>query len=102
MRKLLLVTTFVIAGLSQAKNVEPKNDKEDKKTEKKVADSEESKGKSTIQCRQVGMFVWCTQEMLSDTVCWGAGSGTATEEQAMDDSLHNSQLVTEFFCGGQP
>lgn len=45
------------------------------------------------------MLVWCTNEVVPDTVCWGEGSGTSTYQQAMADSIHNSQLLTEFYCG---
>jgi hypothetical protein len=100
MKKTILLAAFTIAGFASAKNVDLRRDKENDKMEKKNVNSKESQGESQkINCRQVGMFVWCTQEIVSDTVCWGAGSGTATESQAMADSLHNSQLLTEFYCG---
>lgn len=78
-----------VAGLVSAKNAEEK--KETKTVEKEAA--------VAGQCQTVGMFVWCTNEMVEDTICWGEGTGTATYEQAMADEIRNSQLLTEFTCG---
>lgn len=105
MKKVILVATICVAGLVSAKTA--KNLKPTKEVEKKEAlevkeIQDSKKATKKINCRTIGMLVWCTDTMLSDTVCWGPGSGTATEEQAMSESLHNSQLVNEFFCGGQP
>ncbi|KFF10497.1 hypothetical protein IW15_19345 [Chryseobacterium soli] len=104
MKKVILIATICIAGLVSAKNGEEmKPTKEKKEVAKATAQAEEQEeALKAINCRTVGMYVWCNDEMLSDTVCWGEGSGTATEAQAMAQSLHNAQLVNEFFCGGQP
>lgn len=95
MKKMIFLAALITAGVLSAKNVEIKKDKEDIKTEKKSPDTQKAK----MQCQQVGMLVWCTDEVISDTMCWGEGSGTATYEQAVSDQIHNSQLLTEFYCG---
>lgn len=103
MKKIILIAAIGVAGLTSAKNIDVKEkekEKEDKKTEqteKKTSESGDPTGR--MQCISVGMYVWCTGEVASDTVCWGSGSGTATYEQAIADSIHNSQLYTEFHCG---
>ncbi len=89
MKKLVILAAISAAGLVSAKNAEEK--KEIKNDEKEVA----AKG----QCQAVGMYVWCTDEMVSDTMCWGSGTGTDTYEQAVSDQIHNAQLLTEFTCG---
>ncbi|MDQ1097589.1 MULTISPECIES: hypothetical protein [Chryseobacterium] len=101
MKKIILVAALGIAGLASAKNIDVKKDKNDEKIEKKSKDTKSSEESEALkmQCMQVGMLVWCTNEVVSDTVCWGEGSGTSTYEQAVSDSIHNSQLLTEFTCG---
>ncbi|GAB0156243.1 hypothetical protein CHRYSEOSP005_15070 [Chryseobacterium sp. Alg-005] len=99
MKKILLVATICVAGLASAKDGEVKTI--EKKTEKKeaVKEIDSKEAEAAMQCMQVGMLVWCTDEVVTDTVCWGEGSGTATYEQAVSDSIRNSQLLTEFTCG---
>lgn len=97
MKKQLLLAAFVITGLVDAKY--PKEKKEEEKKEKKSVPKEETDDTSKMQCYVHAMFVWCTGEYYADTVCWGAGSGTATYAQAISDEIHNSQLLTEYICG---
>src|SRR5690606_3082854 len=100
MKKMILVAALGVAGLASAKNIDVRKDKNDEKIEKKskyTKNSEESE--ALMQCMQVGMLIWCTDEVVSDTVCWGEGSGTPTYQQAVAESIRNSQLLTEFTCG---
>lgn len=98
MKKAIFIGAFLVTGLVSAKNVDPVKEKKENQTEKSTSTSETEEAKR-MQCIQVGMLVWCTNEVVSDTVCWGEGSGTATYQQAMLDEVHNSQLLTEFYCG---
>ncbi|GAA5096981.1 hypothetical protein GCM10023210_31450 [Chryseobacterium ginsengisoli] len=99
MKKTFFLSAFIVAGLVSAKNVDVKKDKEGEKTEKKASETQQEDPTGRMQCTQVGMLVWCTNEVVADTVCWGEGSGTSTYQQAMLDEVHNSQLLTEYFCG---
>ncbi len=47
------------------------------------------------------MYVWCTDEMVADTMCWGEGAGVGCEtyRSATLNLIRNSQLLTEYFCG---
>lgn len=101
MKKILLLITFAIAGLVNAKSIDlEKGKKEREKTEKKSEKKTESDSSvKKMNCIQNAMFVWCTGEFYHDTVCWGEGSGTATYQQAIADEIHNSQLLTEYICG---
>ncbi|WP_179467523.1 hypothetical protein [Chryseobacterium sp. H1D6B] len=98
---MILLVAFATAGVLSAKDVDLKKEKEKEKTEIKTTNQSEAKGPSgpAMLCTSVGMFVWCTNEVITDTVCWGGNSGTATYQQAMADSIHNAQLLTEFYCG---
>nr|WP_314499724.1 hypothetical protein [uncultured Chryseobacterium sp.] len=89
MKKLLVLAAFTVTVLASAKNAEEK--KETVPAEKDAA----AKG----HCQAVGMYVWCTDEMVSDTMCWGSGTGTDSYEQAVADQIRNAQLLTEFTCG---
>lgn len=94
MKKIILLAAFGVAGLVSAKNVEVEKEKvEATKTQKSQA------AFSGMQCMQVGILVWCTDEVVTDSVCWGEGSGTATYEQAIKDERHNAALLNEFTCG---
>jgi len=97
MKKLLLLSTFAIVGLTNAKSIDLEKGK--KENEKKSDQKKESESELKMQCIQNAMFVWCTGEFYHDTVCWGEGSGTATYQQAIADEIHNSQLLTEYICG---
>lgn len=100
MKKIILIAALSVAGLASAKDGDLRKDKNVEKKEKKASEkSQEDSDAKKMQCVQVGMLVWCTDEVVPDTVCWGEGSGTATYQQAMQDSIHNSQLLTEFYCG---
>ena len=99
MKKIFLIAALGVAGLASANNVDLKKDDHKEKTEKKNANANQDDPESKMQCVQVGMLVWCTNEVVPDTVCWGPGFGTSTYQQAMADSIHNSQLLTEFYCG---
>jgi hypothetical protein len=99
MKKVILLAAFSVAGLVSAKNAEEiKTTKETEKKESfKEVVAEDPDGK--MQCYEWAMYVWCLDVFVTDTVCWGAGSGTATHAQAVADEVHNSQLLTEYHCG---
>ena len=99
MKKLVILAAFGVAGLVSAKDTGTNKNSKEEKTEKKSVDSKEIKNKAVGQCMQVGLYVWCTDEMLTDVICWGEGTGTATYEQAVKDEIRNSQLLTEYICG---
>jgi len=99
MKKLFLIAALGVAGFVSAKNAEetkPTKEPEKKEIIKGVV-AEDPNDK--MQCYEWAMYVWCTDQFFADTVCWGAGSGTATHAQAVADEIHNSQLLTEYFCG---
>ncbi|PTT77084.1 MULTISPECIES: hypothetical protein [Chryseobacterium] len=97
MKKLLLALSIVTIGFANAKNID-KEKKEVKRTEK-VSSSKKAEKKLKMQCYEWALYVWCKDQFFSDMVCWGEGSGTATHAQAVADEIHNSQLLTEYFCG---
>jgi len=99
MKKIFLIAALGVAGLASANNIYLKKDGDKEKTEMKKANSNQEDPNGKMQCQQVGMLVWCTNEVVPDTMCWGEGSGTATYQQAVQDQIHNSQLLTEFYCG---
>lgn len=78
-----------VAGLVSAKNGE----------EKKDSKNTEEKASVVAQCQIVGMYVWCTQEMVEDTMCWGEGTTYPTYRSAQIAQSNNSRLLTEFTCG---
>lgn len=85
----MLLATISVAGLVSAKNAEER--KETKTVEKEVA--------VKAQCQSVGIFIPCTNENLSDTICWGEGTGNATYDDAVVEESHNAHLLVEFLCG---
>lgn len=101
MKKIILVATICVAGLVSAKNTEEiKPTKEGEKKEVKIKEKSASKSDALkMQCQSIGILITCTDEVLTDTVCWGEGSGTATYEQAHADHIHNAQLLNEYLCG---
>lgn len=100
MKKIILIATICVAGFASAKNgeeIKPANNVHKKEA---VKNHESQKANnSSIRCMQVGLFVWCTGEYFTDTMCWGAGSGTKTYEQATADENHNGALLNEYICG---
>lgn len=69
--------------------------------------TEVSKGNSApsptaIECISYSMYVWCTDEMVPDTVCYGPGTGTPTFHDARVCMIKNSQLMTYYSCGNGP
>lgn len=50
-------------------------------------------------CLSYGMYIWCTDQMESDIVCWGEGTGTPTFQDAENCMIKNGQLLTEIICG---
>jgi|GEM_PF-3550259 len=101
MKKIILLAAFGAAGLINAKHVDLKKDNNKEKIEKKSDDVKDlkSESKAEVRCLPVGMYVWCTGEMVADTMCWGPGTGASTYQQATACQIHNSQLLTEYFCG---
>ncbi len=99
MKKLILMAAFGAAGLVSAKEASGNTEKRDNKF-KEVKLSQNSR-KTIQECQTVGMYVWCTGETVSDTMCWGegAGPGCETYEKARVKQIRNSQLFTEFNCG---
>ncbi|WP_439479500.1 hypothetical protein [Chryseobacterium aquaticum] len=98
MKKIILLATFGVVGLVSAKEVNLNTDKNgDKSKETKSSQNE----KVLQQCIQVQMYVWCTDEMVPDTMCWGEGAGVGCEtyRSATLNLIRNSQLLTEYFCG---
>jgi len=87
MKKLILLVSFGVAGLVSAKNTVEIKPQTGEKTEV-----------SKMQCQTIGILVTCTNEILTDTVCWGEGSGTDIYAQAHADHIHNAQLLNEFLC----
>ncbi len=101
MKKIILLAAFGVAGLVSAKNSEEmKPSKEgEKKVVSKTTESKGSENALKMQCSSIGILITCTDEILTDTVCWGEGSGTATYAQAHADHIHNAQLLNEYLCG---
>ncbi len=103
MKKVFVTAVLVISGWLNAGIVEPGLIViTDEKVEKEKIEKESNNGdddSSKMQCFLWTMYVWCTEEYIGDTVCWGAGSGTATHAQAVANEIHNSQLLTEYICG---
>lgn len=98
MKKIILLAAFGVAGLVSAKEVNLITEKRDDKS--KETKSFQNK-KAVEQCIQVSMYVWCTDEMVPDTMCWGEGAGVGFEtyRSASLSLIRNSQLLTEFTCG---
>jgi len=86
----MLLATVCVAGLVSAKNAEEK-----KETEK----AEVPKEAAAMQCQQVGIFIPCTNESLTDTICWGEGSWNPTYDDAVAEESHNAHLLVEYLCG---
>jgi hypothetical protein len=95
MKKVILLAAFGVAGLVSAKNTKEIKPTKETQSKETVAEDPDSK----MQCYEWAMYIWCTDQFVVDTVCWGAGSGTATHAQAVADEIHNSQLLTEYNCG---
>lgn len=52
-----------------------------------------------MNCYEYAMYIPCTETYVTDTQCWGPGSGTATWEDAWNCVNQNGVLMIEFFCG---
>ncbi len=89
MKKFILLAAMSLAGLVSAKNGE----------EKKETKTDEKEAVAKAQCQLVGMFIWCTGEVVEDTICWGSGTNNATYADATAEETHNSQLLSEYTCG---
>lgn len=99
MKKIFLLAAFGVAGLVSAKNaLEIKAEFSKEKNNVEIKESKKS-GKIVIQqCQNYGMYIPCTDETLSDSVCWGEGTGNATYEDARQCMLRNAKLALKFFC----
>ncbi len=100
MRKLFLLAAFGVAGLVSAKGIEEtKTTKEEKKKET-VQEVKDDDPEGRMQCYQYTMYIPCTGSIINDTQCWGAGSGTATWEDAWNCMNQNGINAIAYFCGG--
>ncbi|MDH6254037.1 hypothetical protein M2347_003764 [Chryseobacterium sp. H1D6B] len=99
MKKIILGVALTATELISAKNSEKVNPKEvSKKEAVKNEESKKSESESKMTCMSVGILIPCTDEVITDTVCWGEGSGTDTYAQAHADHIRNAQLLTQFLC----
>lgn len=64
-----------------------------------VTDYNDLPVENTGGCQSYGMYVWCTDQMEADIVCWGEGTGTPTFQDAENCMIKNGQLLTEMICG---
>lgn len=91
MKKLFFIATLGVAGLMSANSIE-----------KDYEDNNLSSEEDVITgggCVTYGMYVWCTDEMYDDTVCWGEGTPYANFEDArLGCILPNSQALTLYMC----
>ncbi|AZA87172.1 hypothetical protein EG349_10410 [Chryseobacterium shandongense] len=103
MKKLILVVAIVATGLVSAKDGEKIKVSEDT-NKKEVVQSKASQNDTPpddtkMQCYEYSMFIPCTETFITDTQCWGPGSGTATWEDAWDCIQQNGSLAVDYFCG---
>lgn len=86
MKKTILAAIFGIAGLMNANT----------KAEPYFVDEEDD---LIMQCYSYGILVWCTNEVMDDTICWGEGTSVPTYQEAIQCQTRNAQLLTQFYCG---
>ena len=98
MKKIILLAAFGVAGLVNAKNAEeikPSKEAGKKEIVKEVkADDPEGR----MNCYQYAMYIPCKDEFITDTQCWGPGSGTATWDDAWNCIQLNGANAVDFFC----
>jgi hypothetical protein len=104
MKKIILLGAFAATTLVSAKNVDeinPRKEGEKKESVKEAKTTTESKAddpEGKMNCYEYAMFIPCTNTYITDTQCWGPGTGTATWEDAWNCIGQNGVLAVEFFC----
>lgn len=102
MKKLILLVAIVATGLVSAKEGEKNNPTKDtgkKEIVKEAQASETDDPEGRMQCYEYAMYIPCRDFYITDTQCWGPGSGTATWDDAWICISQNGANAIDFFCG---
>ncbi|MFC6269167.1 hypothetical protein [Frigoriflavimonas asaccharolytica] len=91
MKKFSFAVAFIAISSAQAKGLENPTSNEVVKI---------SNPKITAECLSVGILIPCTNEVLSDTICWGEGTSSPTYEDAQRCHIDNARGLVNYYCPG--
>lgn len=61
-----------------------------------------SKEEIPMSCTGVGIYIWCTGEMIHDTACWGGNTGLTYQEAMNCEGEIGAVLNNEICCSSEP